>query len=437
MVGEFNRRDNIMFSRNLSPLRISSAGKFNLFTPPSSPASYPSSPLLTPSSSAVDLASSPSCSSCPSTPFSCNISTPATFVTQLSFHEPLIPGLPDDLALECLLRVPYASQAVARAVCHRWKSFLCSDEYILARRNSGFAQPWLLVLAFHRVSGKIQWQAWDAAHRSWHIMAPMPCKERICPPGFGCVANLEEGALFVCGGMSSDMDCPMDAVLKYDLFRNQWTTMGSMSTPRSFFASGVIDGKIYAAGGNSTASHELSSAEVYDPVGDQWHPIASMGTNMARYDSAILSGKLYVTEGWSWPFLSSPRGQIYDPKADKWEDMTSGMREGWTGLSVVLNNHLYIISEHDSTKLKVFDKEGDIWKHVGGAPMPSHMALPFSVNTVGGKLVVVARSLHMAIGTITVSEEEGKPLSLVEWQPVPAPDAFSDFIPSHSVVLFV
>ncbi|KAH7315430.1 hypothetical protein KP509_21G049100 [Ceratopteris richardii] len=267
-------------------------------------------------------------------------------------------------------------------------------------------------------------------------MAAMPCKERICPPGFGCVAHLEEGALFVCGGMSSDMDCPMDAVLKYDLFKNQWTEVGSMSTPRSFFANGVIDGKIYAAGGNSTALHELSSAEVYNPADDQWHPIASMGTNMARYDSAILSGRLYVTEGWSWPFLSLPRGQIYDPKEDKWEDMTLGMREGWTGLSVVLNNHLYVISEHDSVKLKVFDTEGDVWKHVGGAPMPSHMALPFSVNTIDGKLVVVAKSLHMAIGTINVNED-GDPVSLIEWQSFHAPDAFSDFVPSHSVVLFV
>ncbi|KAH7296513.1 hypothetical protein KP509_26G026300 [Ceratopteris richardii] len=268
-------------------------------------------------------------------------------------------------------------------------------------------------------------------------MAAMPCKERICPPGFGCVANIEEGALFVCGGISSDMDCPMDAVLKYDLFRNQWTAVGSMSTPRSFFASGVIDGKIYAAGGNSTDSHELSSAEVYDPAGDQWHPIASMGANMARYDSAILSGKLYVTEGWSWPFRSSPRGQIYDPKEDKWEDMTLGMRQGWTGLSVVLDNHLYIISEQDTTKLKVFDPEGDVWRYVSGAPMPLHMALPFSVNAIDGKLVLVARSLHIAVGTITSNEEDGRSVRLVEWQSMHAPNAFSDFIPSHSVVIYV
>ena len=322
-------------------------------------------------------------------------------------------------------------------VCHRWRSFLCSEEYIHTRRNSGFAEPWLLVLAFNKVSGKIQWQAWEPNLRAWHIMEGMPYKERICPPGYGCVADPEEGSLYVCGGMRSDMDCPMDSLLKYDFVKNNWIEMASMSTPRSFFATGVINGKIYAAGGNSTASHELKSAEVYDSTLDQWNSIASMGTNMSRYDSAVLNGKLYVTEGWSWPFDASPRGQIYDPKVDIWESMSVGMREGWTGLSVVLDDNLYIISELDNWKLKVFDRVSDAWKEVSGAPMPSHMNLPLSVNAVDGKLVVVSRSLHIVLGTISHSEDEGRSSSSVEWQSIHAPDVFSDFAPSHSVVLLL
>lgn len=393
---------------------------------------------MSPTSSAVDLASSPSCSSCASTPFSYFGSTQATD-PQLGFHEPLLPGLPDDLALACLLRLPLAIQAIGRTVCHRWQTVLSSDEYFQARRSSGHALPWLLVLAFHKVTGKIQWQAWDVTRRSWHIVAPMPCKERICPPGLGCVANPDDGTLFVCGGMCSDMDCPMDTVLKYDLFKNRWTVMASMSTPRSFFASGMIDGRIYAAGGNSTDSHELSSAEMYDPAEDRWRPIASMGTNMARYDAAVLDGKLYVTEGWSWPYLLPPKGQIYDPRLDRWENMPDGMREGWTGLSVVLDSQLYIISGRDSLQLKAFDKENDSWENTAGAPMPSHMVLPFSVSAIDGKLVVVARSLHIAIGTVSTceDEEQKKLISSVEWQIINAPEMFSDFVPSHSVVLCV
>ncbi|EFJ11629.1 hypothetical protein SELMODRAFT_183002 [Selaginella moellendorffii] len=356
--------------------------------------------------------------------------------------EALIPGLSHDLAFYCLFRLPLASQAVARLVSKSWLVSLSSREYFQGRRGLGFTEQWLCVLAFHKSSGKIQWQAFDPLRQKWHLLPAMPCKGRVCPPGFGCASIADQGVLFVCGGMQTDMDCPMDSVLKYEMRKNRWTVAGKMSTPRSFFASGMIDGRIYAAGGNS-ADRYLSSAEVYDPVMDLWRPVASMGTNMARYDAAVLDGKLYVTEGWSWPFLYSPRGQIYDPKADRWENMRLGMREGWTGLSVVLDGHLFIISDlEDSVKLKVYDTGTDSWRCVSGSAMPPNMVKPFSVNTLNGKLLVVARSLHVAIGKVThttgahdMTSAATTTTTSVEWHSVAAPHCLADFVPSNSQVL--
>eukprot|EP00249_Psilotum_nudum_P008591 c21388_g2_i1 orf=403-1701(-) len=421
------------------------APRFNLS---SAISSVRSSAVPSPTYSSFDLAAS-----CSSASGDCFPSTPSRVRAIDVQLQPLIPGLPDDLAFACLLWLPLANQAAGRAVCRTWHRVLSDDSYFHARRSMGREEPWLLVLAFHKVTGKIQWQAMNPAQNSWHVIASMPCKERVCPPGFGCVANLEEGALFVCGGMRLDMDCPMDSVLKYELFKNRWTDMRPMSIPRSFFASGMIDGRTYAAGGNCTASgiiygrsyvaggnntqSFISSAEVYDAVDDKWCPVASMGISMGYYDSAVLNGKLYVTEGWSWPFLSFPRGQIYDPKQDRWESMTVGMREGWVGLSVVLDGQLYIISEHDKLKLKVYDTKTDSWMNVGGSPIPSCMILPLSVNTINGKLLVVARSLHIALGTVSHSmNNEGNPGFSVQWQAICPPEKFSDFVPSHSLVLF-
>ncbi|XP_021726324.1 F-box/kelch-repeat protein At1g30090-like [Chenopodium quinoa] len=356
--------------------------------------------------------------------------------------QPLIPGLPDDVALNCLLRLPVQSHGSCRAVCKRWHLLLGSKERFFSRRKElGLCDPWLFVLTFHKCTGKIQWLVLDLTHFTWHTIPEMPCRDKVCPHGFRCVSVPSEGTLFVCGGMVSDMDCPLDVVLKYEIHKNRWTVMNQMITARSFFASGVIDGMVYVAGGNSADLYELDAAEVLDPVRGCWHPIANMGTNMASYDAAVLDGKLLVTEGWLWPFFVSPRGQVYDPINDNWENMAVGLREGWTGSSVVVYGCLFIVSEHERMKLKVYDGNSDSWDTVEGPPLPEQICKPFSVNSYDSKIYVVGRDLHVAVGQILkVNLEEGhseKKLSFaVQWHVEDAPMAFSDLTPSSSQVLF-
>lgn len=360
----------------------------------------------------------------------------------LSFRgEPFIPGLPDDVALNCLLRLPVESHTIYRAVCKRWHQLLGNKERFFTRRKQlGFKDPWLFVFAFHKCTGKIQWQVLDLTHFTWHTIPAMPCKDKVCPHGFRCISIPPEGTLFVCGGMVSDVDCPLDLVLKYEVQKNRWTVMNQMITARSFFASGVIDGMIYVAGGNSADLIELNSAEVLDPKKGSWRRIASMGTNMASYDAAVLNGKLLVTEGWLWPFFVSPRGQVYDPTTDNWESMAVGLREGWTGSSVVIYEHLFVVSELERMKLKVYNTERDSWETIKGPPLPEQICKPFAVSACGSKIYVVGRDLHVAVGHISRINQsdtcERKWSFSVRWDVVDAPQSFSDLTPSSSQVLF-
>lgn len=352
--------------------------------------------------------------------------------------EPLIPGLPDDIALNCLLRLPVASHPSCRTVCKRWYLLLGNKErFFTRRRELGFHNPWLFVFAFHKCTGQIQWQVLDLNHFTWHSIPAMPCKDKVCPHGFRCVSIPHEGTLFVCGGVVSDVDCPLNLVVKYEMSKNRWTVMKKMNTARSFFASGVIDGMIYVAGGNSTDLFELNSAEFMDPRQGTWHPVSNMGTNMASYDAAVLNGKLLVTEGWFWPFYVVPRGQVYDPRTDNWESMATGLREGWTGSSLVIMGHLFVVSEHERTKLKVYDVDTDSWETVMGPSLPEQICKPFSVNSCDTRIFVVGRNLHVAVGRISKFEdEEEKWRFSVEWRVVDAPQGLSDLTPSSAQVLF-
>ncbi|KAM0057428.1 putative kelch-type beta propeller [Helianthus debilis subsp. tardiflorus] len=195
----------------------------------------------------------------------------------------------------------------------------------------------------------------------------MPCIDKVCPHGFRCVSFPFKGSLFVCGGVVFDADCPLNLVMKFNVQKNCWTVMKKMITTRSFFASGVINGKISVAGANNTDLYELNSAEII------------------------------VTEGWLWPFYVVLRGQIYDPKTDHWEDMPDGLREGWTGSSAVIYGHLFVVTEHERTKLKVYDTNNDSWRTVDGPPLPEQICKPFSVNCNNSKIYVVGRNLHMLL----------------------------------------
>jgi hypothetical protein len=361
---------------------------------------------------------------------------------QPAWDTPLIPGLPDDAALSCLLRLPVAAHAACRLVCRRWHHLLADKaRFFSQRRALGLRSPWLFTLAYHRCTGKIQWKVLDLGHLAWHAIPAMPCRDRACPRGFGCVAVPGDGALLVCGGLVSDMDCPLHLVLRYDVYRNRWTVVTRMLAARSFFAGGVIDGRVYVAGGYSTNQFELNSAEVLDPDKGVWQPIASMGINMASSDSAVISGRLYVTEGCAWPFFSSPRGQIYDPKIDQWEAMPVGMREGWTGQSVVIDGRLFVISEYERMKVKIYDPETDSWDSVSGPPMPEQIMKPFSISCLDSKIIVVGRGLHVAIGHIEKQPSGGchsgsrSSIYSISWQDVDVPKEFSDLTPSSSQIL--
>lgn len=359
-----------------------------------------------------------------------------------SWETPLIPGLPDDAALNCLLLLPVEAHDACRLVCRRWHHLLADKaRFFTLRKAMGFRSPWLFTLAFHRCTGKIQWKVLDLNCLTWHTLPTMPCRDRACPRGFGCIAMPSDGTLLVCGGLVSDMDCPLHLVLKYDVYKNCWTVMTRMLSARSFFGGGVIDGRVYIAGGYSTDQFELNSAEVLDPVKGVWQPVASMGTNMASSDSAVISGRLFVTEGCAWPFFSSPRGQVYDPKVDRWEAMPIGMREGWTGLSVVIDERLFVISEYERMKVKVYDPEMDSWDSVNGPPMPERIMKPLSVSCLDSKIVVVGRGLQVAIGHIKKQSGSGSSSNrrsssyLIRWQDVDVPREFSDLTPSSSQIL--
>ncbi|KAH1067223.1 hypothetical protein J1N35_032210 [Gossypium stocksii] len=349
--------------------------------------------------------------------------------------EPLIPGLPDEIAELCLLHLPYPYQSLARSVCCSWNRTITDAGFLLSRRSLSLSLPYLFVFAFHNSTARIQWQAFDPRSGRWFILPPMPCPKSVFPPGFACSSIPRQGQLYVLGGMRSDTQTSINTTVVYTTSTNQWSIASPMVTPRSFFAAGNVNGKIIAVGGSGAEYNDsITSVECYDPRKDTWEHVAKMRVGLARYDSAVVGSKLYVTEGWTWPFLFSPRGSVYDLENDTWQEMKDGMKEGWTGVSVVVGDRLFVISEYGDCPMKVYVPDRDAWQYVGGDKFPREaMQRPFAVSGVEGRIYVVSSGLNVAMGT-PIEGQNGE--FTAKWEVVAAPKAFYDFSPLSCQVLY-
>lgn len=79
----------------------------------------------------------------------CSVSL--SLLNTLNSFMDLIPGLPEEVGLECLVRVPYTHFSSASSVCRRWNAEIRQLEFWRLRKVSGLTQP-LVVMVQSRVN---------------------------------------------------------------------------------------------------------------------------------------------------------------------------------------------------------------------------------------------------------------------------------------------
>eukprot|EP01018_Ginkgo_biloba_P038011 Gb_12065 [translate_table: standard] len=339
----------------------------------------------------------------------------------------LISGLPDELSIRILARVPRGCYSALKLVCKTWNYVLKDSEIFELRKELGLTEEWLYILMKDEEE-RLSWHALDPVLGIWQNLPPMPDviheeesnqamsgwslwnamgSSSIRLTGFvkgwfgrkdsldrtplcGCAVGTIDGNLYVLGGFSKA--CALRSVWRYDPRVNVWAEVASMTTARAYCKTGLLNNKLYAVGGVNRGRGGLTplqSAESYDPVTDTWIQISSMPFARAQVlPTAFLAdmlkpiatgmtsfrGRLCVPQSlYSWPFFVDVGGEIYDPATDSWMEMPNGMGEGWparqagTKLSVVVNGNLYALdpsSSLDSGKIKMYDPQEDVWKVV-------------------------------------------------------------------------
>ncbi|AET04178.1 putative F-box domain, galactose oxidase, beta-propeller [Medicago truncatula] len=311
---------------------------------------------------------------------------------------PLLPGLPDDLAIACLIRVPRVEHRKLRLVCKRWYRLLSGNFFYSLRKSLGMAEEWVYVIKRDR-EGKISLHAFDPIYQIWQSLPPVP-GEYSEALGFGC-AVLSGCHLYLFGGRDP-LKGSMRRVIFYNARTNKWHRAPDMLRKRHLFGSCVMNNCLYVAGGECKGiQRTLRSAEVYDPNRNRWSFISEMTTAMVPFIGVIHNGT------WFLKGLGSNRNVIceaYSQESDTWTPVNNGMVVGWRNPSISLNGELYALDCQDGCKLKVYDMATDSWKkfidsrlHLGSSRALDAAAL-VSLN---GKLCIIRN--NMSISLVDVS----------------------------------
>ncbi|CAK8685824.1 unnamed protein product [Clavelina lepadiformis] len=158
--------------------------------------------------------------------------------------------------------------------------------------------------------------------------------------GYASAVNYNQQILLM-GGSKDNTYLNSVEMLDLNDENPKWdSNLPSMGEKRFTFASTLLNGLVYCAGGmNDNVC--LSSCESYNPEGKKWSSIRNM--NISRSHHALVSarGLLYALGGHDGNATNTV--ECYDPRSRKWEYIPP-MKTHRLGLtSVALNNEIYAI----------------------------------------------------------------------------------------------
>ena len=166
------------------------------------------------------------------------------------------------------------------------------------------------------------------------------------------------------------------ALSSADTPEDSWVLKAPMQEARANFGIAVVDGKIYAFGGDTGSpsgnlippeirtAYTLSTNEVYDPATDTWTFKTPMPTARALLGVAVYQNKVYCIGGYYGNVkeedFNTGVNEVYDPATDTWETRTPMPQfDSWMFATAnVVNGKIYVISGELN---QAYDPETDSW----------------------------------------------------------------------------
>ncbi|EES09544.1 F-box/kelch-repeat protein At2g44130 [Sorghum bicolor] len=320
-------------------------------------------------------------------------------------HVDLIPGIPDDVAVDCLARVPHASHRAMRGVCRGWRSAASTPAFASARAQADANEDLVYLMQFGNPSAAAD----DAEPKGDDGPANTPAygvavynvttgewrRDRGAPPVVPVFAQCAAVGtrLAVLGGWDPRTFEPVADVHVLDAATGRWRRGAPMRSARSFFACAEAGGKIYVAGGHDKHKNALKTAEAYDPRADAWDPLPDMSEERDECDGmATVAGDRFLAVS---GYRTARQGgferdaEWFDPAARAWRRLER-VRAPPSAAHVVVKGRVWCI-EGNAVMEWMGTRRG--WREVGPYPPGLKAGTARAVCVGGGEKVVVTGAL--------------------------------------------
>ncbi|XP_030635263.1 kelch-like protein 33 [Chanos chanos] len=224
----------------------------------------------------------------------------------------------------------------------------------------------------------------------WRMLANLPEQ-----PRFSHGVAVLKGKLYVVGGRHYyGTEDTLNSTYRYDPYQNSWQRMADMHEKRSIFSLVVLDGELYAIGGERDSQTSTESVENYCPSTDSWSFSHPLDQALSGHAATLWCGKIFISGGFDSKYQCLDSMFQYSP--DTGITYVSEMNHSRAlhcmetlrdcvyvagGVSADRNGQLV-----DQFACEIYDPAGDCWSSITPLPVP-HVAAGSA--TLEGKLYIV------------------------------------------------
>lgn len=269
-------------------------------------------------------------------------------------------------------------------VCRGWSDTLDSPAFYDLRRTHGRLRHTLYAVAVS------DFGVFSASHRfeydtNWKI-APFPAIETIAPEVFdGSLSNARTLAIgrqiYILGRGST---------VRFDTWSESAVPRARMLYQRKKFATAVIGGRIYVAGGTS----RTAAVEEYDPAANEWRVVAEAPRRRYGCVGAAADGIFYVIGGLKigGPGEATRGGRLeahvyagsmdlYDVASGSWMRSRNVPGGGCVVAACAAGGFVYVLASH-AVELYFWRYEGrkGEWCRLRSPPIPAQVRLDSAVR---------------------------------------------------------